>query len=119
MRLARVVGTVVSSVQDARFDGQKLLLVQPVDDHARPVDRTILAVDAAQAGVGDYVLLVQEGKSARAVMGVAEAPCEAILVGVVDYVQTGGEQRVLGVTTAKGAGNSPTPTTTTTTKGKR
>ena len=95
MRLARVVGTVVSSVQDARFDGQKLLLVQPVDDRARPVDRTILAVDAAQAGVGDYVLVVQEGKSARAVMGVADAPCEAILVGVVDYVQTGGEQRVL------------------------
>ena len=83
------------------------------------MDRTILAVDAAQAGVGDYVLVVQEGKSARAVMGVADAPCEAILVGVVDYVQTGGEQGVLGVTTAKGAGNSPTPTTTTTTKGKR
>ncbi|MBI5501448.1 MAG: EutN/CcmL family microcompartment protein [Deltaproteobacteria bacterium] len=95
MRLARVIGTVVASVQDARFDGQKLLLVQPVDEHAKPVDRTLLAVDAAQAGVGDYVLVVQEGKSARAVMGVPDAPCEAIIVGVVDHVQTGGEQRFL------------------------
>ena len=95
MRLARVVGTVVSTVQDARFDGWKLLLVQPVDDRGKPVDRALLAVDAAQAGVGDYVLVVQEGKSARAEMGSKDAPCEAIVVGVVDHVETGGEQRVL------------------------
>jgi ethanolamine utilization protein EutN len=95
VRLARVVGTVVSTVQDARFDGRTLLLVQPVDDEARPIDRTMLAVDAAQAGVGDYVLVVQEGKSARMLMGVADAPCEAIVVGVVDYVQRGGRQHPL------------------------
>jgi microcompartment protein CcmK/EutM len=95
MRLSRVIGHVVSTMQDARFAAQKLLLVQPVDDQARPIDRTLLAVDAAQAGVGDYVLVVQEGKSARAVMGVPDAPCEAIIVGVVDYVQTGGVQHPL------------------------
>lgn len=95
MRLARVVGHVVSTVQDARFTGWKLLVVQPVDDEARPVDRTLLAVDAAQAGVGDYVLVVQEGKSARSVMSIPDAPCEAIIVGVVDYVQRGGTQHRL------------------------
>jgi ethanolamine utilization protein EutN len=95
LRLARVVGHVVSTAGDARFTGWKLLLVQPVDDEARPVDRSLLAVDAAQAGVGDYVLVVQEGKSARSVMGVPDAPCEAIVVGVVDYVQRGGEQHAL------------------------
>jgi microcompartment protein CcmK/EutM len=101
VRLARVVGTVVSTVQDARFDGRALLLVQPVDDEARPIERTMLAVDAAQAGVGDYVLVVQEGKSARMLMGVADAPCEAIIVGVVDYVQRDGRQHPLRPPAAK------------------
>jgi len=95
LRLARVIGQVVSTVQDARFEGFALLLVQPVDDQARPVDRSLLAVDTAQAGVGDYVLVVQEGKSARLLMGIADAPCEAIIVGVVDYVQVGGTQHAL------------------------
>jgi ethanolamine utilization protein EutN len=95
VKLARVVGTVVSTVQDARFAGRTLLMVQPVDDEARPIDRTLVAVDDAQAGVGDYVLVVQEGKSARMLMGVADAPCETIVVGVVDYVQRDGRQHPL------------------------
>ncbi len=95
MRIARVTGQVVSTVKDQRFSGFKLLVVQPVDEDARPVDRTLVAVDAAQAGVGDYVLVVQEGKSARQEMGVADAPCEAIIVGVIDHLTTGGRTRAL------------------------
>ena len=95
MRIARVVGQVVSTVADARFDGHKLLLVRPVDDRARPADPPLLAVDAAQAGVGDYVLVVQEGKSARQVMDSKDAPCEAIIVGVIDHLQTTGRRRYL------------------------
>jgi microcompartment protein CcmK/EutM len=95
VRIARVTGQVVSTVKDERFRGFKLLVVQPVDEEARPVDRSLVAVDAAQAGVGDYVLVVQEGKSARAEMGVADAPCEAIIVGVIDHLTTGGRTRAL------------------------
>jgi microcompartment protein CcmK/EutM len=84
MRVARVVGQVVCSVGDPRFRGCKLLVAQPVDAAGRPADRSVVAVDTVQAGVGDYVLLVQEGKSARQEMGVKDAPCEAVLVGVVD-----------------------------------
>jgi microcompartment protein CcmK/EutM len=51
--------------------------------------------------VGDYVLVVQEGKSARMLMGVADAPCEAIIVGVVDYVQRDGRQHPLRPPAAK------------------
>ncbi len=95
MRIARVVGQVVSTVADERFDGHKLLLVRPVDDRARPADPPLLAVDAAQAGVGDYVLVVQEGKSARQLMDSNDAPCEAIVVGVIDHLQTTGRRRFL------------------------
>ncbi len=95
MRLARVIGTLVSTVQHEAFTGYTLLWVQPVDDAGRPADPPLIAVDGAQAGIGDYVLLVQEGKSARAVMGNDKAPCEAVVAGVIDYVEVGGRQRPL------------------------
>lgn len=95
MRLARVIGTLVSTVQHEAFVGHTLLWVQPVDEAGRPVDQPLIAVDGAQAGIGDYVLLVQEGKSARAVMGNDRAPCEAVVAGVIDYVEVGGRQRPL------------------------
>ena len=95
MKMARVIGQVVSTVKDPRQEGFKLLLVQPVDASAKAWGESMLAIDGAQAGVGDYVLVVEEGKSARAIMGVADAPCEAIVVGVIDYVLADGRQRVL------------------------
>jgi microcompartment protein CcmK/EutM len=104
VRIARVTGQVVSTVKDERFTGFKLLVVQPVDEAARPVDRSLVAVDAAQAGVGDYVLVVQEGKSARQLMGVADAPCEAIIVGIIDHLTTGGRMRALRPPAAGGKG---------------
>ena len=90
MRIVRVIGQVVSSVGDPRFKGQKLLVVQPVDTDGRPADESLVAVDATLAGVGDYALLVQEGKSARLEMGAPDAPCEAVLVGIVDHVRVSG-----------------------------
>lgn len=96
MRLARVIGQVVSTIKDERQAGWKLLLVQPVDTAGNAVGSAVVAIDAAQAGVGDPVLLLAEGKSARQVMGSADAPCEAIVVGVIDYIQVDGRQRALG-----------------------
>lgn len=102
MKLARVIGQVVSSVKDERQTGHKLLLAQPVDVDGRPLDRAVVAIDAAQAGVGDYVLLLAEGKSARQLMGSVDAPCDAILVGVIDHLVVGGQERVLGPPRAEG-----------------
>lgn len=95
MKIARVTGTVVSTVKIDSHKDFKIMVVQPVDDLAEPYGDTFLAIDTAQAGVGDYVLVVEEGKAARQLMDRPEAPCEAIIVGVIDYVETGGKQRVL------------------------
>ena len=95
MKLARIVGHVVSTIKDERHEGWRLLLAQPVDEHGRPYAKPVVAIGAAQAGVGDYVLLIEEGKSARAIMDSEDAPCEAIVAGVVDHLMTGGEQRRL------------------------
>ena len=52
----------------------------------RPIGRPFVAVDRVQAGIGDRVLLMQEGSSARAMFGVADAPVRSVIVGIVDRV---------------------------------
>ena len=89
MRLGRVVGTVVATRKNARLDGAKLLLVEPLTAHGAASGPVALAVDAAQAGVGDTVLLLLEGHAAGAALGRRAAPVDAAVVGIVDAVETG------------------------------
>jgi len=91
MFLADVVGTVVSPVQHPVLDGRTLLLLRPLDPDGRPTARTRIGIDGARAGVGDRVLVIDEGNSGRQLVGVADAPVKTIVVGVVDYVELGGE----------------------------
>jgi microcompartment protein CcmK/EutM len=89
--LGRVVGNVVSTQKYDRLQGAKLLLVQPLDLEERPRGGTVLAIDSVDAGVGDKVLVVQEGKSAMQVLGRGLAAVDMAIVGVVDTVDlTGG-----------------------------
>jgi microcompartment protein CcmK/EutM len=89
--LAQVIGTVVSPVQHPVLDGRRLLLVRALTPHGEPSGRTRIAIDHARAGVGDRVLVVDEGKSARAVLGLVDAPVKTVVVAVVDYVELGGK----------------------------
>lgn len=86
MHLARVIGDVVSTLKDAGLEGQKLLLVQPVGPADEPVGAPMLAIDAAQAGIGELVLVVREGRAAVAAVRRSAAPVEVAIVGVVDSV---------------------------------
>ncbi|MXY23132.1 MAG: ethanolamine utilization protein EutN [Acidobacteria bacterium] len=86
MHLARVIGDVVSTLKDASLEGQKLLLVQPVAPSDEPVGAPMVAIDAAQAGVGELVLVVREGRAAVAAVRRSAAPVEVAIVGVVDSV---------------------------------
>ena len=91
MFLAQVLGTVVSPVQIPILDGEKLLLLRPVDPEGRPAGKTRIGLDRAQAGEGDRVLVVDEGNSARQILGDPKAPVKTVVVGVVDYVERAGE----------------------------
>ena len=86
MHLARVIGDVVSTLKDPGLEGQKLLLVQPVAATEEPVGAPMLAIDAAQAGIGELVLVVREGGAAIAAVRRSAAPVEVAIVGVVDSV---------------------------------
>jgi microcompartment protein CcmK/EutM len=84
--IGEVVGTVVSTQKHYKVQGRKLLLVQPLDLDGKPDGRTLMAIDSVDAGEGDRVLVVLEGKSASMAAGRAESPLDAAIVGVVDEV---------------------------------
>lgn len=86
MLLARVVGTVVSTQKHRKFEGAKLLLVQPITLDDKPRGHALLAVDGVGAGVREKVLIVLEGRAAGEAMGQKAAPVDAAIVGIVDEV---------------------------------
>jgi ethanolamine utilization protein EutN len=86
MQLGRVIGTVVSTHKHAKFEGAKLLLVQPVTPDDRPQGVPLLAVDSVGAGVHEKVLLVIEGRAANEALGRKMAPVDAAIIGIVDEV---------------------------------
>jgi ethanolamine utilization protein EutN len=87
--LARVVGDVVATTKHEHLSSQKLLLVQPVNPASEPVGRATLAIDCAQAGPGDLVLVLDEGNGAAQVLRRARGAVRTVIVGVVDSVETG------------------------------
>ena len=86
MTIGRVIGTVVSTQKHAKFEGAKLLLVQPVDLNDQPKGPALLAVDGVGAGVFEKVLLVIEGRAAAEILGRKGAPVDAAIVGIIDEV---------------------------------
>src|SRR5947209_20038909 len=86
MQLARVVGTVVATQKHRKFEGAKLLLVQPLNLDDTPRGTALLAVDGVGAGVTEKVLVVLEGRAAGEALGRKGAPVDAAIVGIVDHV---------------------------------
>jgi microcompartment protein CcmK/EutM len=86
MQIARVIGTVVSTQKHRKFEGAKLLLVQPLNTDDSPRGSALLAVDGVGAGVHEKVLIVLEGRAAGEALGQKAAPVDAAVVGIVDTV---------------------------------
>lgn len=87
MQLCRVIGDVVSTIKNRELTGTKLLLVQPVDlDLQTPAGKEMIAIDHAQAGENDLVLVNREGGSARQVLKNPKSPAQAVIIAVVDGI---------------------------------
>jgi ethanolamine utilization protein EutN len=84
--LARVTGEVVATIKHPHLAGRKLLLVAPEPTPGRPTPAPVIAVDTVSAGVGDRVLVADEGNSAAQVLGLPRGPVRTVIVGVVDEV---------------------------------
>jgi len=88
MILCRVKGNVVSSAQYPCFKGHRILIVQPIDEKGGDKGDSFLACDSVQAAPGDVVLVEREGNTARQILGTANDPFHAVIVGIVDEVAT-------------------------------
>ena len=84
MFLARVVGEVVATVKHPHLHAQRLLLVQPELTPGRPQLPSVIAVDSVDAGIGDRVLVSDEGNAAAQVLRKPRGPVRTGIVGVVD-----------------------------------
>ena len=85
MHLARVIGTVVSTVKNEPLDGRKLLVIQPVDARGLDDGRPMVAVDSSGAGAGETVMWCR-GKESSFPFLPGNVPTDCTIVGIVDSV---------------------------------
>jgi microcompartment protein CcmK/EutM len=85
--LARVKGNIVSTQKNSYLVGHKLLIVHPIDLENKYIGKKdVVALDFVDAGIGDTVLLVQEGKAVQQLLGHRKAPVHSVIVAVVDSI---------------------------------
>jgi ethanolamine utilization protein EutN len=110
MKLARVVGTVVSTINAPDLDDRTLLLCDLIEPSGKLAGGYLIAVDSVGAGAGETVLLLDEGNSARQVLDAPGAPIRTVIVGIVDDVTM--EPVAPGANDAATSGTETVPTGT-------
>ena len=89
MLIGRVVGNVVATKKDLKLDGEKLLLVQPLELSGAAKGAPIIAIDRMNAGPKDRVLYTQDGRTAQQILGRGTAGIDAAILGVIDDIDFG------------------------------
>ncbi|HNS07834.1 MAG TPA: EutN/CcmL family microcompartment protein [Anaerolineaceae bacterium] len=86
MILAKVVGTVVTTISHPHYKNRRLLVVQPLVTEGESSEEDFIAIDNTHAGIGDTVLVNREGNGARQVLNNPDACIISVIVGIVDSV---------------------------------
>ena len=86
MILGTVVGSVISTRKSEKLVGNKFMIVEPLSSMTEKTDK-IVAIDIIGAGIGEHVM-VATGSAARIGCGVADAPVDAAIVGILDEGQS-------------------------------
>ena len=86
MVLAKIVGTVVSTIHHKAYDGKRIMLCQPLTPDGSHTGNQIIALDRVQAGVGERVLILREGTGVRQLYGETDFPVRSVIVGIVDDI---------------------------------
>ena len=88
MLIARVIGNVVATQKNQRYEGTRVMLCRQITPEGEDMEYTCLALDSVNAGEGDIVVIAQEGWSAStAATGKPGAAIDSAIVGVVDYIE--------------------------------
>ena len=86
MILGTVIGSIDSTINHPFYDGKKLLIVGKITPEGQPAGDYLIAIDTVDAGVGDRVLVIDEGNSARQIINSTTAPLRSIIVGIIDEI---------------------------------
>jgi len=85
VKVGRVIGNVVSTINHDFFDGERLLMVKLIDN-AEDTDDYLICTDVVGAGADETVLILDEGSSARRIYNLDTAPIRSVVVGIVDDI---------------------------------
>ena len=80
-----MIGTVTSTINHDFFDGQRLLVCDLVD-RGHTTDDYLICVDRVGAGIGETVVILDEGTSARQMFAIETGPVRSVIVGIVDDI---------------------------------
>ncbi len=86
-----VSGNIVSTINHAFYDNRKLMVVDQCDLEFQPTGKYLIAVDSVGAGVGQRVLVLNEGNGARQITGDPSGPVRSMIVGIIDELSVGAE----------------------------
>jgi microcompartment protein CcmK/EutM len=88
MYLAKVKGNVISSVKNKKLNGHKLLLTHQVDYNGKKVGiKDAIAIDLVDSGIGDIVIVVQEGDAVEQILGNSLTPVNTMIIAIVDNIE--------------------------------
>jgi microcompartment protein CcmK/EutM len=93
MKIATVVGNVISTIKDESYYGYKLMIVRYLDENGEPTGTQLIAFDAADAGVGDTVLVCTDGGGANIALEDKEIVADLTICGVLDHFTYDGNTR--------------------------
>ena len=86
MIIGKVAGEIYSTINHDFYDQKKLLVVDKLTPTGGAEGSYLIAVDSVDAGVGEIVLVIDEGNSARQVVNDPVAPIRSIIVGIIDEI---------------------------------
>ncbi|MCJ7622066.1 MAG: EutN/CcmL family microcompartment protein [Anaerolineaceae bacterium] len=86
MIIAKVIGTVVTTISHPDFKNRRLLAVQPLTSPGDLPEGDFIALDDTQAGIGDTVLIVREGNGTRQVMNQPGGCVNSLIIGIIDSI---------------------------------
>ncbi len=92
MFIGRVVGTVASEINDEVYENRKILVIDRLTPEGQPDGTYVLGIDVVDAGMGEVVLYIDEGNSARQVVGMPNAAIRTVVVGIVDEIKVEGRE---------------------------
>ena len=87
MFLARVLGSIVSTIKHPAYHATRLMVVQPIRPNGEPDGSSMLAVDCIGSGKGETVLVLRQGAAAERFLNIDSPPIRSVIVGIVDEVE--------------------------------